>query len=187
MPRSFTLMVLAAMFGGGWFYFGGKMPISARLSAELRQLYAAQRPQPGYYPQNPPQANYPPQNQYFGTARRRRSIRPNTPANLPPRPASRATAKRADDSHRFVQHTSLRRLEGFEALHHADVGRDRAKLPYRGHSRNPHSGRLPDRQFSAAICQRQPDGSTTASSVRVSADRTAKNSTRSSTTRKPSS
>lgn len=66
MPRSFTLMLLAAMFGGGWFYFGGEMPNLGSLSPTSGGYSQQGAPQQGYYPQNPPQANYPPQNQHYG-------------------------------------------------------------------------------------------------------------------------
>jgi len=68
VPRSFTMMLMAALFGGGWFYFDGPMPNLGSLMQNSGGFNQPGAPQQGYYPQNPPQANYPAPNTYTGAA-----------------------------------------------------------------------------------------------------------------------
>jgi endonuclease/exonuclease/phosphatase family metal-dependent hydrolase len=52
-------MLMAAMFGGGWFYFGGKMPDLGSLSRGMGGFGQQSAPQAGYYPQQQPPASNP--------------------------------------------------------------------------------------------------------------------------------
>jgi deoxyribonuclease-1-like protein len=67
VPRPFTLLMLVALCGGGWFYLGGKMPNLGALVQNAGGFSQGGASQPGYYPQNQPQPNYAPQNQTYGT------------------------------------------------------------------------------------------------------------------------
>jgi len=116
VPRSFTLMLLAAMFGGGWFYFGGEMPNLGSLSPTSGGYSQQGAPQQGYYPQNPPQANYPPQDQHYAGGA------PTT--QYPAQYASQSTAKAAS---RPLQNGPTIRIASFNIQVFGD---SKASKPY---------------------------------------------------------
>ena len=103
MPRSYSLFLIAMLFGGGWYFTTG--PGAGKLGQILNTAQ-----QQGGFGQSAPAGNYPPQ--YVAAISGRAGRRLVCHLSAAGHAAADANAGRAGDSHRVVQHPGVRRLEG---------------------------------------------------------------------------